>query len=834
MLVLWTYLAVTLGSPTVGPQTECEFRKLTYEYSLKIMPSRAPLLEVFDGLELKTRCGVPRPKDPKDRKWPKYPLPTKTFALFVDPEKGSNTNIGSIRHPFLTIERALRARRASSSHASIVLRGGLHFLKDPISLTEADSHMTIQNYDGEEVWLSGGIPLTTNWKPYNISKGANIWMTDLPNITNVPGLMSVSPHQRFTRARWPNPRHGTEELRPAQTVHPLNFLAPKVKPAAEQVYVNATAMSGFDSSTLPHYNAYTSGNCKSAGDPDCPCGTWKDVRDGVWTSSSYWCSNRTSGGWSNMDRGNGYYNGPVIPTGLTYDVSNKSGSKSQKRFLSYKDAVGAIVVAWRAQGWFVNMYEVTEHDKDKNTMTWENGGQQGGRGWQIDGKTGAIDPVPQFFIENVFEELDIPGEWYFDKDEQRLYLWWNATSGTPPPASVSFVATKHKRLIEVVGTREKPVKNVVIRGMGFRDAAYTYMDEWAPPSGGDWALHRGAAVFLERTEKCTVQGNIFNRVDGNAVLLSGYNRDTTVDSNEFVWIGDTAMAGWGYTDEHDGTGGDQPRGTVISNNICHELGIFELQSSCWFQAKTAQTVLKRNIFFNGPRAGINFNDGFGGGNDASENVIFNMCRQSGDHGPINSWDRQLFWTDVRGEPGWNPAYSNIAYNMIIANYGGSQGFDNDDGSSWYDIHHNVIYGEGLKQDYGGHDSKYHDNINLVHKYDGQNCINTWPFKLGQGPCGDWSEGSSRCSHGHWFVNNTCIVLYTDVYAAGTGSCPPDLDHMPYLADNSYYTPTAGNATAKRCGTIAKMQKGGSELGSRSLGLPSDAEWVAWAKAMLKM
>jgi hypothetical protein len=32
-----------------------------------------------------------------------------------------------------------------------------------------------------------------------------------------------------------------------------------------------------------------------------------------------------------------------------------------------------------------------------------------------------------------------------------------------------------------------------------------------------------------------------------------------------------------------------------------------LQSSMWFQAKTAQTNITNNIFFNGPRAGINFN-----------------------------------------------------------------------------------------------------------------------------------------------------------------------------------------------------------------------------------
>ena len=60
----------------------------------------------------------------------------------------------------------------------------------------------------------------------------------------------------------------------------------------------------------------------------------------------------------------------------------------------------------------------------------------------------------------------------------------------------------------------------------------------------------------------------------------------------------------------------------------------------------------------------------------------------------------------------------------------------------------------------------------MHRYDGQNCINTWPFKSGKGPCGDWSEGDAECSHAHRFENNKCLVLYTDVYSPGAGGCPP--------------------------------------------------------------
>ena len=85
----------------------------------------------------------------------------------------------------------------------------------------------------------------------------------------------------------------------------------------------------------------------------------------------------------------------------------------------------------------------------------------------------------------------------------------------------------------------------------------------------------------------------------------------------------------------DATDGNQPRFSKILYNFVHELGIWEKQSSFYFQAKSCQNdIIKGNIFFNGPRAGINFNDGMGGGSNVTENLLFNTCRESGDHGPF--------------------------------------------------------------------------------------------------------------------------------------------------------------------------------------------------------
>jgi hypothetical protein len=125
-----------------------------------------------------------------------------------------------------------------------------------------------------------------------------------------------------------------------------------------------------------------------------------------------------------------------------------------------------------------------------------------------------------------------------------------------------------------------------------------------------------------------IDRSTITRVDGNAIMISGYNRGTNITNNEFVWIGDSVIASWGHTaplgkdgddilaqykDGIDGTNGEQPRGTYAAGNFIHELGHFEKQSSPWFQAKSCQNVFTKNILFNMPRAGINFNDGFGGG-----------------------------------------------------------------------------------------------------------------------------------------------------------------------------------------------------------------------------
>ena len=109
-----------------------------------------------------------------------------------------------------------------------------------------------------------------------------------------------------------------------------------------------------------------------------------------------------------------------------------------------------------------------------------------------------------------------------------------------------------------------------------------------------------------------MEGCVFERIDGMAVLLSGYNRNAAIRSNTFKWIGDSAIVSWGRTtgdptgqDGWDGTGGDQPRYNVIEYNFASEVGVWEKQSSLYMQAKTSDSWIHANVGFNGPRAGVN-------------------------------------------------------------------------------------------------------------------------------------------------------------------------------------------------------------------------------------
>jgi len=193
----------TVADPSDGSHTICAVRQLAYERALAIQPHNAPLLSLFDALQLHTLCGMPRPAEPMPKAAPSRGPAEVLESLRVDPALGDDRR----GRPFRSISAAVRAARQRKIK-SIVLSDGIHFLNETLILTPADSGFSITAASGAtNAWISGGVPLTgLSWK----AEGNGVYAATItdPAVEDIPGLLTVgddhSPTSRLVRARYPN------------------------------------------------------------------------------------------------------------------------------------------------------------------------------------------------------------------------------------------------------------------------------------------------------------------------------------------------------------------------------------------------------------------------------------------------------------------------------------------------------------------------------------------------------------------------------------------------------------------------------------------------------
>merc|ERR1712195_340905 len=472
------------------------------------------------------------------------------------------------------------------------------------------------------------------------------------------------------------------------------------------------------------------------------------------------------------------------------------------------------------------------------------GGNQGGEGNDAGG---------EWFITNVLEELDADNEFFYDVHAKKLYFMPNQTDtdsatyvdGLVAPFAEAVVPTLDQ-LIDIVGTQQKPVKDVTIGpGITFMANRPTFMEPRTNPSSGDWSLERQGAIRLEGTENVLIHGNLFTKLDCNAISINGYNRHVTIDRNHFSWLGLGAIASWGReprdeTKLNDGTGGEQPRYTVATNNFVHEIGHIQKQSSFYFQAITALATIKNNIVFNIPRAGINFNDGFGGGAEISDNLLFNTCRESGDHGAFNSWDRLPYITEIRDgkTPSTVPAVNNVHNNFIVANYAADGGcLDNDDGSSYYDIHHNYCVYGGHKQNFDGHSKRGFSNVYVYPQVYGDKCVDE--ETQGESTHTSGPHGLPPAGYAEAYTDNICILAAGAPYLSVGGDLNDrkDFESGLQLANNTIYQQGSGvmvTISGQKIPFSEFQSKGFDKTTTTHNEIPSIETINGWAKQLLGM
>lgn len=294
-----------------------------------------------------------------------------------------------------------------------------------------------------------------------------------------------------------------------------------------------------------------------------------------------------------------------------------------------------------------------------NTIEFGRGGFQEARGWDSGGS---------YYVSNVLEELDDANEFYYSPDTRTLYFLPNQST----PFPTTFVASQHACLLSIHGTAIQPAANITLRNLVVTETANTFMADYEAPASGDWAIHRGGAVYVEGGENVTVTESMFTQIATNAIVISDWNYNISITHNEMVWLGDSGIVIVGQSSGIDGvTNTNQPDLITVSHNLIHETGAYVKQSAPTFVALSRRVEFNYNVLFNVPRSGINVNDGFAGNKTIAWNVMFNTVRETSDHGPINTWDRQPYLTEQRGGVG-HPSLvqheSYIHHNALFNSY----------------------------------------------------------------------------------------------------------------------------------------------------------------------
>ena len=262
-------------------------------------------------------------------------------------------------------------------------------------------------------------------------------------------------------------------------------------------------------------------------------------------------------------------------------------------------------------------------------------------------------------VENIFEELDAEGEWYFDKETHTLYFY--------PPRELDlqtalFEVPQAENLFILKGKTGSPVRHVSVDHLELTQTLRTFMKTNEPLLRSDWKIYRGGALIIENAEKCSVNGCYLHDIGGNAIFFSNYNRNHRVSQNHITRIGASAVCFVGSPDAvrsplfeygksqtweqmDKGTGPltpDYPSDCLVDDNLIHSIGETEKQGAGIQLSMSARITIRNNSIYDLPRAGINVSEGTWGGHLIEGNDVFDTVLETGDHGSFNSWGRDRY------------------------------------------------------------------------------------------------------------------------------------------------------------------------------------------------
>ena len=340
-----------------------------------------------------------------------------------------------------------------------------------------------------------------------------------------------------------------------------------------------------------------------------------------------------------------------------------------------------------------NYVQIVSLDKvDEATHTVTVGGKE---------RRGRLQMGDRYFVENVREALDSPGEWYLDREKGVLDYW----PKRPLSSQSEVVAPVLGRVIQLRGdpASGKSVSWLRFAGLTIKNTDYSPEDGCAGSGMGN-----DGAVYMRAATNCTVQRCRLLNTGKTAVCITDGGSHTVTGN-------DISQSGEGGVVLINSAGN-----TVVDNHI-HDCGqVYKhVAGVALVRRKAEGNRIAHNLIHDIPRYGITLK-AVGSRNVIEYNELYNLSTETYDTGGIEVTQHHRTFRS-HGIIRYNIVHDVVGYSSVkgVAIFLG-HGIYLDSFAGGYSVNNNIVYRtrSGGIMFQGGKDNKVENNI-FVDGFSGQ-------------------------------------------------------------------------------------------------------------------